>query len=120
MVCFGVLSELFNQDWLGAQNNFSLIPRASGAYPVHYNERGVRLNGAFELGENMGLNYVVSVGNGVNNFNISGQRSSDTNNGKTVTGRVGFFPGIGMDLNIGISYMSGKFERGGKQLIRNR
>jgi hypothetical protein len=100
---FGII----NNDWLGAQNDFSLIPRASGAYPVHFNERGVRLNGAFELGDGVALNYVASVGNGLATYDISGQGSYDQNNGKTVTGRVGFFPGLGKDLDIGLSFMNG-------------
>ncbi len=97
-----------NKDWLGAQNQFSLIPRASAAYPVHYNERGVRLNGYFPIAEGAGINYVVSVGNGVSNFNISGQSSFDRDNAKTVTARIGIFPGMGKDLDIGLSWMSGK------------
>lgn len=101
---FGIL----NDDWLGAQNNFSLVPRASGAYPVHYNERGIRLNGVFEMNSDFAINYVVSVGNGVNNYNISGQRSFDNNDGKTFTSRIGVFPGMGKDLSIGFSFMNGK------------
>lgn len=101
---FGIL----NQDWLGAQNNFSLLPRAAGAYPIHFNERGVRLNGTFKLGENSAINYVTSIGNGVSNFNISGQSSYDSNEDKTITGRIGFFPGLGETTQIGLSYMSGQ------------
>lgn len=101
---FGII----NYDWLGAQNTFSLVPRASGAYPVHYNERGIRLNGAFKLGASSALNYVVSLGNGVNNYNISGQSSFDRNDGKTFNARIGVFPGLGKDLNIGVSFMNGK------------
>lgn len=101
---FGII----NEDWLGAQNNFSLVPRASGAYPVHYNERGIRINGYHHFSDNAGINYVMSIGNGVSNFNISGQQSFDNSNGKTVVGRVGIFPGLGKDLEIGISAMSGK------------
>lgn len=100
---FGIV----NKDWLGAQNNFSLLPRASGAYPVHFNERGVRLNGYFNLSDNAAINYVVSAGNGVSNYNISGQSSYDTNDNKTITGRIGIFPGLGKDLEIGLSYMNG-------------
>lgn len=100
---FGIV----NKDWLGAQNNFSLLPRASGAYPVHYNERGLRLNGYFDLSDNSAINYVVSVGNGLSNYNISGQSSYDNNDNKTVTGRIGVFPGLGKDLEVGVSYMTG-------------
>jgi len=100
---FGII----NADWLGAQNNFALIPRASGAYPVHYNERGIRFNGLFELGEGAAINYVFSFGNGLSSFDINGQSAFDTNNGKTITGRIGIFPGMGDKLDIGLSFMSG-------------
>lgn len=100
---FGIV----NRDWLGAQTNFGLLPRAMGAYPMHFNERGVRVNGYFELGENAGINFVASVGNGVSNFNISGQGSYDNNNNKTVTGRIGIFPGMGKDMDIGFSFTNG-------------
>lgn len=100
---FGIV----NKEWLGAQNNFGLLPRAMGAYPVHFNERGVRLNGFFELGDNAAINYVASIGNGVSNYNISGQSAYDNNNNKTITSRIGIFPGLGKDLDIGFSYMMG-------------
>ncbi|MFY0627559.1 MAG: hypothetical protein JXR07_14750 [Reichenbachiella sp.] len=100
---FGILSN----DWLGAQNNFSLLPRASGVYPVHFNERGIRLNGAVDFGNGFGMNYVASYGNGLSNWNITGQSSYDNNDAKTITGRLGFFPGLGEKLELGVSYMNG-------------
>ena len=100
-----------NQDWLGAQNLFTTIPLASGAYVTHYNERGLRLDGSFAKGD-WGLNYVFSVGNGFNAWDISGYNSFDSNNNKTINGRVSVFPGFGEHLNIGISYGQGLlFER---------
>lgn len=100
-----------NQDWLGAQNLFTTIPLASGAYITHHNERGLRLDGSFAKGE-WGLNYVFSVGNGFNAWDISGYNSFDNNNNKTINGRVSVFPGFGEHLNIGISYGQGLlFER---------
>ncbi|MEP2511402.1 MAG: hypothetical protein ABJH72_18675 [Reichenbachiella sp.] len=105
---FGII----NKDWLGAQNKFSLVPRASGAYPVHYNERGIRVNGVFDLSENSAINYVVSLGNGLSNYNLSGQASYDNNDNKTITARIGFYPGLGKDLEIGLSYMNGKLRDG--------
>ena len=95
-----------NQDWLGAQNLFSTIPLASGAYLTHYNERGVRIDGFIDKGD-WGFNYVFSVGNGFNAWDISGYKSFDLNSNKTINSRVSIFPGLNDDLNIGISYGSG-------------
>jgi hypothetical protein len=100
---FGIV----NIDWLGGQALFLLVPRASGAFPGHFNERGVRLNGAKALAKGFGLNYVFSVGNGVHSFDIDGQNAYDLDNGKTVVARVGFFPGLGPDLEIGASFAAG-------------
>jgi hypothetical protein len=100
---FGIV----NIDWLGGQALFLLVPRASGAFPAHFNERGVRLNGAKALARGFGLNYVVSLGNGVHSFDIDGQNAYDLDNGKTVIGRVGVFPGLGPDLEVGLSFAAG-------------
>jgi len=97
-----------NKDWLGAQNLFSLIPRASGAFPSHLNDRGIRVNGAKSFSERAGMNYVLSIGNGVQAFDLSGQTSTDQNNNKTIIGRIGLFPGLGKRLDIGYSFASGK------------
>lgn len=96
-----------NYDWLGAQNLFTLIPRASGAFPAHFSERGVRINGVWEATNNFGLNYVFSVGNGLQTFDISGQSSFDKDQDKTFIGRIGFFPGLGKNLDIGYSFARG-------------
>ena len=100
---FGIV----NEDWLGAQNSFSMIPRASGAYPIHFNERGIRLNGVFNIGSHSAVNYVASIGNGVGQWDLAGQYSVDHDNGKTITARVGIFPGFGKDLEVGLSLMNG-------------
>lgn len=100
---FGIV----NHDWLGGQALFSLIPRASAAFPAHFNERGVRLNGSKALGKGFGVNYVVSVGNGLDSFDIGGQRSFDLDDNKTVVTRVGIFPGLGPDLEVGASFAAG-------------
>jgi hypothetical protein len=101
---FGIL----NEHWLGAQNIFTLIPRASGAFPMHWNERGVRINGAHAFTDKTAINYVVSVGNGVHAFSIMGQPAFDLNAGKSVNARVGLFPGLGADLDIGASFHWGQ------------
>ena len=96
-----------NRDWLGAQNLFTLVPIASGIFPAHLNETGVRVDGAHVFGPKLGLNYVVSVGNGSENFDISGQGSYDGNHDKTVVGRVGLFPGLDRGLEVGVSWAGG-------------
>jgi hypothetical protein len=95
-----------NQDWLGAQNLFSMIPMASGAYLTHFNEKGIRLDGHFDRGA-WGFNYVMSLGNGFNAYDISGYNSFDLNSNSTFNARVSVFPGLKKDLNIGLSYGSG-------------
>ncbi len=95
-----------NQDWLGAQNLFSTIPMASGAYLTHYNEKGIRLDGHFEHG-NWGFNYVMSVGNGFNAYDISGYNSFDLNSNNAFNTRISVFPGQEENLNIGLSYANG-------------
>lgn len=96
-----------NQDWLGAQNLFSLLPQASEAMPTHWNERGLRINGMKKIGENSAVNYVVSVGNGYESWSIMGQRSVDNNENKSGTGRVSLYPGFKDNLNVGFSYSFG-------------
>lgn len=100
---FGIV----NTDWLSAENLFTTVPRAAGAFPLHYNEKGIRLNGAFVIGENAGLNYVFSVGNGTDSFDITGLNSFDNNSDKTTIARVGVFPGLGKALEVGISMANG-------------
>lgn len=97
-----------NYDWLGAQNLFTLIPRASGAFPAHFSERGIRINGAKTFTNNFGVNYVFSIGNGLQTFDIMGQSSFDKDEDKTFIGRIGLFPGLGDRLDIGYSLASGK------------
>jgi hypothetical protein len=106
---FGIV----NDDWLGSEALFLLLPRASAAFPAHFNERGVRVDGSRALGKGFGINYVVSVGNGVSSFDIDGQGAFDRDSGKTVTSRVGVFPGLGPDLALGASFAAGTLrERG--------
>ena len=97
-----------NLDWLGAQNLFTLIPIASGIFPAHLNERGLRLDGAHAFNPKTAVNYVFSVGNGTQNFDISGQTAYDENDNKTLIGRVAVFPGLGQRLEFGISAATGQ------------
>ncbi|WP_428267241.1 hypothetical protein [Haliangium sp.] len=106
---FGIV----NIDWLGGQSLFKLVPRASAAFPAHFNERGVRINGAKELANGFGLNYVVSLGNGLSSFDIAGQASYDLDDNKTLISRVGVYPGLGPDLELGASFAAGDLRDGG-------
>jgi hypothetical protein len=99
-----------NKDWLSAQNLFSTIPLASGAYISHYNDIGVRFDGFLNKG-NWGVNYVVAVGNGYDEWSIDGFGHADINENKTINGRVSVFPGLGENLNIGLSYGQGLFAK---------
>ena len=96
-----------NKEWLGAQNLFTVVPVASAAFPAHFNERGVRFDGARAFNADAAINYVLSIGNGVSNFDISGQESYDRNDGKTTMARVGVFPGLGKSLEFGGSVAAG-------------
>ena len=93
-----------NKDWLAAQNLFSLMPRASAAFPVHWNERGVRVDGALSFSEGAGINYVVSYGNGLEVPNITGQIGYNRNDSMAFVGRVGLFPGLAERLDVGFSF----------------
>lgn len=107
---------IHNNDWLGAQNLFSTIPYASACYPAHYNEKGIRIDGFFGKKEKIGLNYVFSLGNGYNSFDISGYGGTDNNNNKTFSGRVSIFPYLEENLNIGVSYTNGLLHKGNSSL----
>lgn len=97
-----------NKDWLSAQNLFSTMPLASGAYLSHYNDIGVRFDGFLNRG-NWGVNYVFSIGNGYDRWDLDGFGHADINENKTINGRVSVFPGLGENLNIGMSYGQGLF-----------
>jgi hypothetical protein len=97
-----------NDDWFSAVNRFGIVPLASRAFPAHYNERGVRLEGEFDLGGDRGLNYALSLGNGVSGMSIEDQHGVDSNEDKALMGRVGLFP-VGPELEVGLSAMTGRF-----------
>lgn len=97
-----------NEDWFSAVNVFTTVPFAARAFPLHYNERGVALEGEFDLGGNRGLNYVASLGNGVTGMTLDDQRGVDANDDKTLMGRIGFLPG-GPSFEVGLSAMKGDF-----------
>jgi hypothetical protein len=105
-----------NTEWLGAQNLFSLIPQASGAYIPHYNEKGIRFSGYHQKSEKTGFNYAFTIGNGFNAFDVSGYNSWDFNENKTINGRVGIFPGAGKNIEVGFSAGKGDVSNGNSDL----
>ena len=107
---------IHNVDWLGGQNLFTTIPYASAAFPTHYNEKGLRVDGCLGNKDKIGMNYVVSIGNGYNAWDISGYQAIDNNHNKTVTGRISLFPGLKEKLNIGFSFASGHILSGDTSL----
>lgn len=113
-VSFGTFWSPFgiqNRDWLGAQNAFSLIPLASGAYITHFNEKGIRVDGVLLDYKKWGINYVFGFGNGYNAWDISGYTSWDLNENKNFNGRISFFPGFGDKLELGISHGQGQLNK---------
>ncbi len=107
---------IHNSDWLGAQNLFTMIPYASSAFPTHFNEKGIRLDGSFGKKDKIGVNYVVSVGNGYDAYDISGYQAVDGSTNKTVTGRISVFPYMKEKLNIGVSFARGNLAIGDQTL----
>jgi hypothetical protein len=100
-----------NDDWFSAVNLFATVPFAARAFPLHYNERGVKAEGEFDLGGDRGFNYAVSLGNGVSGFSLADQRGVDENGDKTVQARVGVFP-LGPRLEVGFSGATGRLREG--------
>ncbi|MCM2258286.1 MAG: hypothetical protein NDJ94_21845 [Vicinamibacteria bacterium] len=100
-----------NDDWFSAVNLFSTVPYAARAFPLHYNERGLKAEGEFDLGGNRGLNYAVSLGNGVSGFALSDQYGVDQNGDKTVQARVGFYP-VGPRFEFALSGATGRLRDG--------
>jgi hypothetical protein len=107
---------IHNNDWLGAQSQFTMIPFASSAFPTHFNEKGIRLDGFFGKKGKVGGNYVVSLGNGYSAFDIMGYQAVDLNNNKTVSSRFSLFPAKSRDLNIGASFAAGELSEGDHSL----
>ena len=75
--------------------------------PGNWYANGVKLTGAIPLGT-MGLNYALSLSNGLKGPKRGDRQFRDNNDNKTVTGRVGFKPIQG--LEFGSSYSTGKYD----------
>lgn len=113
---FGIL----NQDWLQAQNLFATIPNATRAFPFHSNVVGFRVNGDYAVNDAAGVNLVLSLDNGSSGMSIAQQElGGDSNDNKQVQGRLGIFPGLGKNLEIGYSFALDRF-RNAEQALANR
>ena len=103
---------IHNGEWFSAVNRFSLLsPAAAEVLSAHYNEVGVMGEGELRLHSNLGLNYVVSVGNGVPGFGLMGNvrgTQFDTNGNRALTGRVGLVLLSALDAELGFSASGGK------------
>lgn len=107
---------IHNDEWFSAVNNFSLLsPAAIGAVPIHYNEVGIMGEGELKLGDRMGVNYVLSVGNGVSGFgfedNVRGTQF-DANGNRALTGRLGLVLCDELNCELGFSASRSKLRSG--------
>jgi len=107
---------IHNDEWFSAVNRFHLIsPAAAEVLPAHFNEVGIMAEGEVRAGRYTGLNYVLSVGNGVSSFNLPDNVRStqfDSNGNRTVTGRLGFVFNKEVNLEIGFSGSTGDLRTG--------
>lgn len=108
---------IHNAEWFSSVNRFSLVsPAAAEVVPPHYNEVGAMLEGEALVSEHVGLNYLVSVGNGANSFRLGDNVRNTTFDGdanRTVTGRAGVVVlGDELDLELGFSVASGELRTG--------
>ncbi|MEM7393620.1 MAG: hypothetical protein AAF492_14840 [Verrucomicrobiota bacterium] len=80
-------------EWFSAVNQFTLVsPAALMVVPPHYNEVGLMLEGEKMFSDALGINGVLSYGNGVSGFSLRENvrsTSFDQNDNRTVTGRLG-------------------------------
>jgi hypothetical protein len=106
---FGIYQKKLAAGWI---NPLATDPIGIGSPPQ--SDWGVGASGGIHLGTTE-LNYDVSLTNGYH-LNNDGTIASadgaygmvDNNNGKTVTGRIGFLPLSNSSLEIGVSCLSGK------------
>ena len=107
---------IHNDEWFSAVNRFSLLsPTATEVVPTHYNEVGAMLEGELVLSSTMGLNFALSVGNGVSGFHmptVVRRTGADANGNRTFTGRLGLAVLGGLDAELGVSVASGQLRDG--------
>jgi hypothetical protein len=104
---------IHNGEWFSEVNRFSLLsPAATGVVPAHYNEVGIMGEGEKRLGDGLGLNYVVSVGNGMPGMGMMPNVRStefDTNDNRALTGRLGLVSSGDLNAELGVSAHSSAF-----------
>ena len=107
---------IHNGEWFSAVNRFSLLsPAATEVVPAHYNEVGAMLEGELSLSSAMGLNFALSIGNGVPGFHMPGtvrSTGADSNGDRTLTGRIGLVTMGSLDAELGLSFSSGQLRDG--------
>jgi len=103
-------------EWFSAVNAFPVVSAAAAeVVPAHYNEVGVAAEGEVLFSDEVGLNGIVSVGNGVPGFEISdtvGQTPFDYNGNRTITGRLAFALLGDVKLELGGSGSAGRLRSG--------
>ena len=103
---------IHNAEWFSALNRFAVLSPAAGqVLPAHYNEVGVMGEGEIRLSGDLGLNYLAAVGNGVPGFGLAGNVRGtrfDTNNNRTVTGRLGLVLNGPIRAELGFSIAGGR------------
>ncbi|MEM9194495.1 MAG: hypothetical protein AAGF12_35285 [Myxococcota bacterium] len=108
-----------NHEWFSSVNRFNTIsPAATIAVPPHHNETGLMLEGEIMFGEELGLNYVLAVGNGPRGFRLSDNVPAgpfDLDSNRAFTGRLEF---VWTDrLRLGFSIAQGKLRIGDPTLL---
>ncbi len=103
---------IHNDEWFSANNRFALLsPAATEAVPTHYNEVGAMLEGEAFLGSQLGLNYALSVGNGVPSFSLMPNvraTGADSNDDRSLSGRLGLVLDANYRTEIGLSLAGGQ------------
>jgi len=109
---------IHNDEWFSAINNFNLVsPAAIQVVPTHYNEVGMAAEGEISFSENLGGNYVLSIGNGVSSFKMpdvvgSAANTYDYDDNRTITARGGLIYSNNGKYEAGFSYSSGTLREG--------
>ena len=111
---------IHNDEWFSAINEFNVISPAAGeVLPAHYNEVGLMAEGEYRISKDFGLNYVLSIGNGVPGFELMGNvmnTSEDNNKRRAYTGRLGLVLQQELMLELGLSFGNGQLRSTGSSL----
>ena len=116
MAVTGGLSVSHNDEWFSAVNRFALLsPAATEAVPTHYNEIGLMLEGELVMSSRMGMNYALSIGNGVPSLEmmpVVRSTTADANGNRAFTGRLGLVLMGGLGAELGLSFAGGQMRDG--------